>query len=182
MDLIKHFSSAEAERRASLKESENVRLICPQVQIADDESSSFAVMTIANFADFLQMEGRARVVGAIDIGNSAIVRMLEMLTTYSDVVDVKVVVLTDVPGADYDFEFQKAVAKFESVSYVRLVDSLIEERQRAKDDELEKKSTKHHAEIRSQTRSNGTVKEFTAFDKPVTTDDLDAIEDDANGE
>lgn len=182
MDLIKHFSSAEAERRATLKESENVRLICPYVQIADDESSSFAVMTIVGFDDFLGLAGRARVVGALNASDPAIARMLEMLSEYSDVVDVKVVVLTDVPGADYDFEFQKAVAKFESVSYVRLVDSLIEEKQRAQDAELAEKSTKHHAEIRSQTRSDGTVKEFLAFDKPLTTEDLDATTGDGDGE
>lgn len=180
MDLIKHFSSAEAERRATLRESENVRLICPPVQIADDESTSFAVMTITNFDDFMSMAGRARIVGAVDADSPDTARLLEMLTAYSDVIDVKVVVLTDVPGADYDFGFQKAVAKFESVSYVRLVDSLIEEKKRADDAELAGKSTRHHAEMRAQTRSNGTVKEFIAFDKPLTTDDasVDVGEDD----
>lgn len=182
MDLIKHFSSAEAEKRATLKESENVRLICPPIQIADDESSSFAVMTITSFADFLGMSGRTRVVGSVDCDKHEIVRLLNMLTDYSDVIDVKVVVLTDVPGADYDFEFQKAVAKFESVSYVRLVETLIEEKQRADDIELADKSTKHHAEIRSQTRSNGTVKEFNAFDVPVTTDAISVDAGESDGD
>lgn len=172
MDLLKYYETAEAERNAAMAESTNVRLICPPVSIAEDASTSFATLTITGFADFLSLEGKRRVVGTIDVSDRAVARMVDMLSEYSDVVDVKVVVMTDVPGADYDFEFSKKTAKFESVSYVNVVESLIEEAARQKALELETNNTKHHAEIRAQTRADGSVGSFTAFDVPKTTDDV----------
>nr|QYF49780.1 MAG: hypothetical protein [Sichuan farmland cysto-like virus] len=169
IDMLAANLDKKSEQRA-------LRLICPNLEtVPEDSLLDFeSVETLEDL--FLSRPNNA----VLMISNENL-EILKCWVQFQTLFDREPVVLTGVPSATYSSEFESEVFSLSKVAYHSAVAELIEAVRREESMTEAEKTDSIYAKERAQfTRSNGKVKEFTAFDGPnMPLGHVDA-DDDAN--
>lgn len=171
MDLLASLTASAAEHRAKIVKFPRL-LICPSASVFPQDGV-FEFIAVTSFKDVTaaldpDRQGAAEPVLTFDVGSEQVRRVLELLVSYFDVFKVNPTCVEGVPGVNYPVEFHSITTNMERVSYHILYGDIAEELRRAKDmQDLEVEQSVYARQIASETRRNGTKKEFIAFTNPT---------------
>lgn len=176
MDLLASLTASAAEHRKKIVKLPRL-LVCPAASMFPQDGI-FEFRSVTTFADIYNMmtgkeEGMtAEPVLTFDIEKDDVRRLLELLVSYFDVFGYNPTCVEGVPGVNYPVEFHSITTNMERVSYHTLYGDIAEELRREKDlYDIRLEESSYARQQASETRRNGTKKEFVAFAAPT----VDAI-------
>jgi hypothetical protein len=147
-------------------DAKRIRFVCPSLPIVPSDS-------VFDFVSFTDLKG---LIAELDEPSSQRVLMvsekeypvLELWSSNLDLFERMPVLMTGIPDANYESDFDAITYDFERAAYHSVVAEALEYVRREDSmTEQEKEDSVIKKEQSTFTRKNGTVKEFTAFDAPL---------------
>lgn len=144
----------ELVRPGKIKESAPIRMVCPYINAAPKDE----VLQFSTVVDAMSIFGQVKS-NVILMFDTEHLGLLNMWNLNQDVLDMSIMAIMDVPGADYNPEYLGAITRASQMSYHTLIGDLAETTRRAavlKDS----KATGCDREQARVTRKDGSIKDL----------------------
>lgn len=165
MNIFESLTATKAEGAVATKGRTDF-LICPDSRsFPEDGVIQYISINDVHDVDTVMRADTKLGVPVAAFGEAAL-RVLEMLTAYSDLYDIRIVMVDGIPGADYNSKFDSAAWSALRLSYHSLINDLIEVGRRVEEKDASRDLSIYDKQIKQETRSNGSIKEFKAFELP----------------